>query len=252
MKRNLSLLLILILTSSSLMIINTTFAQSIPKPSVPEFTLKYIDLSYDVPPTYGIDEFTGKTVIKQEGYRVDNQSIAFKIKNQPFVSYTDEDGNFTSLFYNFRYKGHYGDEWRNYPFSGSGQSTHRYEWYETISPKFPISNSIYTEAAIPLHELFGVNKPTIGSAVDFQVQALIGHIDPITTGPIAGDGFYRFTGQSSDWSNTQTITIIGKFCIYYTLPNRITNTISNSHCSRVFLVDNFTPVPFSTLYCSST
>jgi len=31
--------------------VESAFAQLIPTPSIPEFTLKYIDYSYDVPPT---------------------------------------------------------------------------------------------------------------------------------------------------------------------------------------------------------
>ncbi len=42
--------------------------------------------------------------------------------------------------------------------------------------------------------------------VDFQVEAMTGHIDLINSGPIGGDGYYSFTGQFSDWSNTQTLT----------------------------------------------
>jgi hypothetical protein len=175
------------------------------KPSVPEFTLRYIDLSYDVPPTYGIDQFTGKNVTKQEGYHVDNQSIAFRIKNQPFTSYNDSSGNNISLYYNFKFKGHFGNEWSYYPFSESGQGTRRYSamFYVLIdqSPKLPASNSEYTDIVLGLPFLFGVQNPPVGSQVDFQVQALIGHID------YAGDGFYSYTGQRSDWSNTQTITI---------------------------------------------
>lgn len=37
-----------------------TVQASISKPSVPEFTVKYVDNSYDVPPTYGIDQYTGE------------------------------------------------------------------------------------------------------------------------------------------------------------------------------------------------
>ncbi len=40
--------------------VESAFAQLIPTPSIPEFTLKYIDYSYDVPPTYKIDEYTGE------------------------------------------------------------------------------------------------------------------------------------------------------------------------------------------------
>ncbi len=185
----------------------STGASGISKPSVPEFTLKYIDLSYDVPPTYGIDQFTGKSVITQEGYHVDNQSVAFKIKNQPFTSYNDSSGNNISLYYNFRFKGHFGNELRYYPFSDSGQGTRRYSamMYVLIdqSPKLPASNSEYTNLALSLPFLFGVQNPSVGSQVDFQVQALIGHID------YEGDGEYSFTGQTSDWSNTQTLTIGG-------------------------------------------
>lgn len=200
-----SLLLVVVLAFSSLVVVESVFAQSIPKPSTPEFSLKYIDLSYDVPPTYGVDQFTGKTVITQQGYHVDNQSIAFKIKNQPFTSHNDSSGNNISLYYNFKFKGHFGTEWSHYPFNDNGQGTRRYfsTFFVLIyqSPKLPASNSEYTNIVLGLPFLFGVANPSVGSQVDFQVQALIGHID------YAGDGFYSFTGQSSDWSNTQTITI---------------------------------------------
>jgi hypothetical protein len=69
------------------------------------------------------------------------------------------------------------------------------------SPKLPASNSEYTDIVLGLPFLFGVENPPVGSQVDFQVQALIGHIDYV------GDGFYSFIGQKSDWSNTQTITV---------------------------------------------
>ena len=174
-------------------------------PLVPEFALKYIDLSYDVPPTYGIDQFTGENVIVEEGRHVDNKSVAFKIENQPFTSYNDSSGNFISLYYNFRFKGHFGDEWKYYPFSESGGSTHRYSisfyWVSDLSPKLNASDSEYTDIFLGLPFLFGVFNPSVGSQVDFQVQALIGYID------YAGDGFYRYSGQRSDWSSTQTVTV---------------------------------------------
>jgi hypothetical protein len=183
----------------------STGDSGIPKPSVPEYTLRYVDLSYDVPPTYGIDQFTGETVITQEGYHVDNKSVAFKIKNQPFTSYNDSSGNIIGLYYNFRFKGHFGNEWQYYPFSDNGQGTRRYSamFYVLIdqSPKLAASNSEYTDIFLGLPFLFGVQNPPVGSQVDFQVQVLIGHIDYL------GDGFYSYTGQKSDWSNTQTITV---------------------------------------------
>jgi hypothetical protein len=175
------------------------------KPSVPDFTVRYVDLSYDVPPTYGTDQFTGETVITQEGYHVDNQSVAFRIKNQPFTSYNDSSGNIIALYYNFRFKGHFTEEWQYYPFSDGGTGTRRYSamFYVLIdsSPKLAASDSEFTEIFLDLPLLFLAGSPPVGSQVDFQVQALTGHID------YEGDGYYSYTGQRSDWSSTQTITV---------------------------------------------
>ena len=197
--------LALVYTTNFCTVQASTEVNDIPNPSVPEFTLKSVDYSYDVPPTYGIDQFTGENVITQSGYHVDNQSVAFKIKNQPFTSYNDSSGNIINLYFNFRFKGNFGSEWRYYPFSESGQGTVKYSTLFYLltdqSPKLPASNSEYTDIALGLPFLFAGDTPSVGSQVDFQVQALIGHIDSI------GDGFSGFTGQTSDWSNIQTITV---------------------------------------------
>ena len=72
------LLLILIITlSTGSLIIKPASAQSIPKPSVPEFSLKYVDNSYNVAPTTTIDPYTGKTTTIQ-GYHVDNKYCGTK------------------------------------------------------------------------------------------------------------------------------------------------------------------------------
>jgi hypothetical protein len=206
------LFLLFVLSCGFLLFISTNFCiiqastdiNEIPTPSVPEFTLSYKDLSYDEPPTYEIDQFTGKNVTKQEGYHVDKRSVVFKIRNQPFTSYSDASGNEIDLYYNFRFKGHFGSEWRHYPFSETGQGTRRYSLpFYTLSyesPKLAASNSEFTNITLSIPFLFGINNPKSGS-LDFQVQALIGNID------YAGDGFYKFVGQTSGWSDTQTITI---------------------------------------------
>jgi len=190
---------------SSFVMVGCAFAEPIPKPTVPEFTVKYIDLSYNVPPKYGVDQFTGETVITQEGYHRDNQSAVFKIKNQPFNPYTDSGGNNISLYYNFRAKGHFGDEWRPYPFTDSGLSSNRYSAmiYSFGSiPEFVASTSEYTELSVSLTNFYSYENLQTGNQIDFQVQAQIGYID------YSGDGFYSFLGETSDWSNTQTITIL--------------------------------------------
>ncbi len=202
-----SLLLVVILAVSSLIIVESAFAQSIPKPSTPEFSLKYVDLSYNVPPTYGIDQYTGKTIITQDGYHVDNRSLQFTIKNQPFTSYTDPSGNQTSLYYNFRIKGAYGTEWNYYPFAPNGVTTSRYGgifWgNNTESPAdLAQSNTGYTTITIQIPGLYNVPPD---AQLQVQAQALIGYMVP-SDYMMAGH-VYVFTGQYSDWSNTQTITI---------------------------------------------
>ena len=74
-------------------------AAQVSKPPVPEFTLKYVDTSYDVPQTSSIDPYTRNETIKA-GYHV-NKSLELTIKNQPAYD----------LFYNVRYKGHFEDNW---------------------------------------------------------------------------------------------------------------------------------------------
>jgi ABC-type oligopeptide transport system substrate-binding subunit len=73
------------LAVASLTTMQVTAAQAIPKPSVPEFTSKYVDHSYDIPPTYGIDQYTGKTVETKQGEHIDNRTVEITIKNEPFT-----------------------------------------------------------------------------------------------------------------------------------------------------------------------
>lgn len=69
------LLLIAVLTLSSLTMVGSAFAESVPKPSVPEFTAKAVANTLEV-----------------------------TIKNQPLTPY--ENGSYPSLYYMFRFKDH--------------------------------------------------------------------------------------------------------------------------------------------------
>jgi hypothetical protein len=176
-------------------------ASSIPKPSVPEFTMLYNEHYYDVPPTYGTDQFTGETIITRQGYRADNRSMTFQIKNQP-NTYTPVGIN-TKVYYNFRYKGHYGNDWMHYPFNENGLSG-RYSalWYSFGElPRFEASANEYTELSIKITDLFRANSPQADGEIDVQVQTQIGYIEYL------GDGYYSFKGESSDWSPIQSISI---------------------------------------------
>ena len=81
MHKTIVAMLTVTLAASCLMLILPVGATS--TPSTPEFTVKYVDLSYYVPPTYGKDQYTGKTVMTQEGEHIDNRTVEFTIKNQP-------------------------------------------------------------------------------------------------------------------------------------------------------------------------
>jgi hypothetical protein len=176
-----------------------TSGQSISKPSAPEFNVKYVNNAYDVPPTTSstTDPYTGKTVTTTTpGYRVEEKSIQITVTNQPFTPYTDEHGNSINLFYNVRYRGHFGDE-----------SSWITPFYKTIrngeygfTQKNPQSNSQYTLITVP-------SEFRAGDVIDFQVQTMEGYHTSWEPILVAVMGTSQFTGVSSDWSNTQTITI---------------------------------------------
>ena len=200
----------LLLAASSMLSVESTSAQPTSKPVMPEFTMKYVDNSYDIPPTYTTDPYTGGNVSSNgSGEHIDDRNVVFTIKNQPFTSYTDTNGKAVNLYYNFRFKGYYSEEWRCYPFNGN-MTTHSYGIYTGGPFKYyPASTDEYTIFSIKLSTLTAFDpNPGIpyGATVDFEVQAQVGHIDDIPSGLMAGD-FYSFTGKVSDWSSTQTITV---------------------------------------------
>jgi hypothetical protein len=201
----LSIIIITVLAASSIVMVESASGST--KPSTPEFTMKLIDKWYDVPPTYEINQFTGENVTTNYGYRADNKSIEFTIKNQPFTPYNDTNDHYIGLYYNFQTKGAYGNQWANYLFSrrfgGGGWWGEAYP-YNPPEEYLHASTSEYTVISINLADLIMGDIPAKGQ-VEIQVQALIGYLQP-TDFMLAGHT-YIFTGESSDWSATQTITI---------------------------------------------
>jgi hypothetical protein len=158
---------------------------SSPEPTapVPEFTVKLVNHPYDIPTTYSTDPYTGEN-ITHAGYRVDNKSIEITVKNQPITS----DGSGTKIYYNVCYKGHYEENWRN---------------FFTID-NYPVQSvSEYTVISLPRdHFDFPVR-----AEVDFQVQALIGTVKLVEARLWGGFNYYEFDGETSRWSETQTLLI---------------------------------------------
>ncbi len=177
--------------------VGCAFAQAIPKPSVPQFSIQVVDYSYDVPTTYSIAPYTGKQ-ITNPGYHVDDIRVEGKIKNQHFTPYTVPNPNSTSsydtdlkiiFYYNICYKGHFGSEWRQ--LYGSEDVDFLKQNYGAEYTNFTASR--YN--AVEFQE---------GDQVDFQVRAVIG----FETWGFLGTWSYRIlNGEDSGWSNTLTVTI---------------------------------------------
>ena len=183
MSKTVALMLLALLTISGLVMVEAIFAQS-----VPDFSLKFEAYPYDVPATYDIDPYTGKNVTIEEGHHVRNETIVFTIEKQPY----------SNLFYNIRYKGHFGEVW-----------TELYSYYEYSSGSLvPQSDSVYTVISIPANYPF-VN----GAEIDFQVQAVrykyvkVFISDHPWYPELGGHYEDRFTlSVASGWSSTQTLT----------------------------------------------
>jgi hypothetical protein len=184
------LVVILVVTSTTQL---TGNAQTIPKPTVPEFTVRYADNSYDVPTTTSIDPYTGKTITNQ-GYHVEKISTELSIKNQPFTPFqlnVDGDSRTINLYYNIHIKGHYSTSWNYYQrYNGSSDGNLRQNY-----------SSSYT--TVPINQYM----PKEG-ALDIQIEAMVGYeVGVISSVPGAPGTARVIRGENSGWSNIQTVTI---------------------------------------------
>ena len=167
------LLLVVSLAVSSLMMVKSAFAQSNSKPSIPEFTAKLISS----PP---------------ESQSV-NRTIDLSIKNQPSISFYNIRMRVNDANWNFLYPNN-----NSVPNQSDGE-------YTILSFR-----SGYLGVEDQYHLGYKVENLTAGDKIDFQVQAMNGSIHRVFN-PNATNQLemypYVFTGETSDWSNTQTITI---------------------------------------------
>ncbi len=197
-----ALLLTLIIVMSCLTMLMVKPANAQTKPTVPEFTVTLLSNPYDVAPITTTDPYTGETVITQAGYRNENRSIIISIRNQQFSSFKDSNGNTIVLSYNVSSMGHYSDNWSYYPDA----------WWKT---PLITSNGDYTVISFGYNYdesnsyTYLMNIPESGQ-VDFRVEGLIGYFnETIKRYPVPGGEFHvlSFMGESSGWSNIQTISI---------------------------------------------
>lgn len=164
-----SLLIVAILAVSSLIMVESAFAQSTPKPSVPEFTVRIVESSLEV-----------------------------TIKNQVITAYVDTNSSNPSLYYGFRFKDHNetSANWHDEPmfyFFG----------YSSYGTYYKASASDYTIVSFPL-ENYPLKYTLNSGRIDLRVMALIGNEVPSN----AQNGtVYIFDGVMGVWSNTQTVAI---------------------------------------------
>ena len=186
------LCLIVILALSSMLMIIPTDAQTIPKPSVPEFTVRWVNNSYTIPETSTTDPYFGNIINNPSQLKI-NYSIEVIINNQP----TDE-----TLKYNTRIKGHFDSNWTGPIYS--------YENAPTMSNQSTTSiifTSTSNDGIYDTPNAWTTIKVPINGQLDFQVQAFVGYYtnNGDTTTPLGSSMYY--TTVRSDWSSTQTLTI---------------------------------------------
>ena len=191
MSKSATLMLITVLIASSLVMVGCVFAQSISKPSIPEFTIKIVSAPYDVPTTHSIDPYTGEK-ITHPGYHVENKTTQIWIENQAFTPYQiyENDSEWTiNLFYNIRLKGAFSQDWFYFRYHNGSSDGNLRQAYD----------SEYTVVLIDSY------LPSEGK-VDVQIEALIGYEHGVITGGFPGTPRI-ITGESSGWSEIQTLTI---------------------------------------------
>jgi hypothetical protein len=161
------LLLVATLTIVSVFSIQPTYAQSIPKPSVPEFKIDYTNTVKvtHTEPYPSIDPYTGKTVYVGGGtseYKV--RQILIVITNQPFTPYVDKATyKQVGLFYSVQIKGHYAQNWATIEY-----------WIKeapAYNPRIPYQEQDYSSEYTTLR--IANDFPDEGE-LDFRVQALEG------------------------------------------------------------------------------
>ncbi|MCW4018240.1 MAG: hypothetical protein NWF00_06140 [Candidatus Bathyarchaeota archaeon] len=190
----------------------TVAPESTPKPAastsptIPEFTLRAIDNSYDVSPTNSTDPITGQ-ITNQQGYHVKNGSIVVSIRNQPFSSYYDSNSFPIKLYYQIRVKNHYDNTWHYFPESNAGAAV----YFSADNSSYTVREFRHLGNSLEYKQGSLIDYPSDGK-VDFQVEAFSGYFNVTNINPTnlmvhPDDLIYNYTGQTSGWSDTQTVTI---------------------------------------------
>jgi hypothetical protein len=215
----LAVFIFLIFITSSLVKIGPVNSQvGVTNPSIPSFGVTLKTYSNYIPPIYGVDASTGKAILIKEGYTEEEKWVDVQIGSQPFIRYTNSASQPVSLYYDVRWKGENDTSWLSYPHDSP------YQYYEAVFGDSGDSQPIGCLISIGFS---GIKGPVNGNMqlldpederIDFQVEALIGYYNSA----------HVFVGQSSGWSNTQTLTINNGVATNNVSPTPIATTDSSS------------------------
>src|SRR5665647_318752 len=170
--KSLSLSIVIVIVFSSYTVAESVYAQST-KPSPPEFTIQMPN----------------------------DSTIQLVIKNQVFTN--SESVN--AIMYNYKVKDHYSEVWIRQGGDGQLQSDSE---TTIITIKTPYSSDYPFDSSM--------KRFLTSSLIDFQVQAKTGYyLHRYVQGQMPGssiqtDGYWETTfniSETSDWSNTQILTI---------------------------------------------
>ena len=216
MSKTVVLMLFALLLLSTLVVVGSAFAQSIPKPYVPEFIVRFVESSYNVTT---IDLYTGLNVTEQ----FENNTLEVVIENQPF--FYSWHGLSYNLYYNVRTKPHFAENWTEiYPIFSHPNSPYDWDGKSWSYSEYIFDPDSHIQSAsgftILPFDLSGDDAfylfigLTYGDRVDFQVEAIVGHDSQIwrIEHPFTPEyGGYYDTAVAFDitsgWSETQTIAI---------------------------------------------
>jgi hypothetical protein len=205
----LAILLVLTVTMSSLIMLESVNAAT--KPSIPQFTLKFVKHIFDSPPVPSTDPFTGKQTTL-EGTHLEWLTLDLSSTNQQFTG-TGKTGyaqSYTGIMYKIRFKGYYSQDWKNLTTFNCEGTAGPYFAQDSAKSNTVISLLLFDGVSVDQITRYAPqSRPdsgvtiTSGGEADFQVEAMSGtvyvnHVLPFSP--------WVFEGDESGWTNTQTIT----------------------------------------------
>ncbi|MCL2643448.1 MAG: hypothetical protein FWD52_08090 [Candidatus Bathyarchaeota archaeon] len=198
------------LSSLIMLCIVSAPVQAISNLYVPQFSVKLVDNSYDLPSntTTTVDSYTGKeTTTTYPGYHIVDRKIEVTIKNQPFTPYTAVTNHTINLYYDIEVQNLVDDHLSS---------------FERVQ-----SNSEYTV------ERFSVNHLADDTQLLFRVKAKIGYWHDLNEGQVISSVYgikdpRFFVQEQSDWSSVQTFTL-PKVSLLAESPSQTTDLPTNQH-----------------------